>query len=227
MKVTTLKTVPAQRRKAGAFTLIEMIGVLAVIAILAALLIPKVFTAISNARVNNAAVSAQTVKTALADHYAKFGSIPVDGSTNPPAQLTVGAGLALQYDQVLLKEGFLDKPFAVKIGDGITDTTHTRVEVNTSNAGNVSPTTAVSGYALSGNGAANPATATNEVASGSTIAQCIITGVTLSDAKDLNDRIDGISLSAPNATSDDVAGRVKYQYVASGTTTVYIYLTHR
>jgi prepilin-type N-terminal cleavage/methylation domain-containing protein len=61
------------RARAG-FTLIEMIGVLAVIAILAALLIPKIFEAISNARVNNAAVNTQTVKTAIADHYAKFGS---------------------------------------------------------------------------------------------------------------------------------------------------------
>src|SRR5438128_10991318 len=116
MKVNTVKTIPAQRRKAGAFTLIEMIGVLAVIAILATLLIPKVFTAISNARVNNAAVSTQTVKTALADHYAKFGSIPIDGSVTPPQTLPLPQA---PYDNILLSEGFLDKPFAAKIGDGI------------------------------------------------------------------------------------------------------------
>src|SRR5439155_16411112 len=120
MKVSSRKTNPVKNPKAGAFTLIEMIGVLAVIAILAALLIPKVFTAISNARVNNAAVSCQTVKTALADHYAKFGSIPVDGSSGTPTNLTLPA---LAYDTVLLKEGFLDKAFAVKIGDGTTNTT--------------------------------------------------------------------------------------------------------
>ena len=39
-----------KRRQSKAFTLIEMIGVLAVIAILAALLIPKIFNAINSAQ---------------------------------------------------------------------------------------------------------------------------------------------------------------------------------
>ncbi len=47
-----------------AFTLIEMIGVLAVIGILAALLVPKIFEAINNARINSTAVSIATIKTA-------------------------------------------------------------------------------------------------------------------------------------------------------------------
>ena len=67
-----------KKKETQAFTLIEMIGVLAVIAILAALLIPKIFEAINNSRINNAAMSCQTVKTSIADHYAKFGSIAVD-----------------------------------------------------------------------------------------------------------------------------------------------------
>src|SRR5712692_2169638 len=101
------------------FTLIEMIGVLAVIAILASLLIPKIFEAINNARVNNAIVSYNTVKTAFADHYAKFGGIAVTtngaaipAGTAPPVRVP---GLAY-YDGFLLTEGFLDKPFSVKIG---------------------------------------------------------------------------------------------------------------
>src|ERR1051326_2202839 len=169
MKVNTLKTVPAQRRKAGAFTLIEMIGVLAVIAILAALLIPKVFTAISNARVNNAAVSAQTVKTALADHYAKWGSIPVDGSSG--TAVTITNFPVLNFDSILLKEGFLDKPFAVKIGDGLNDTTHTRVEViniSSLTAGSTVDGTENTGFALSGG-------STNSTV-GSTLVQAVITG---------------------------------------------------
>src|SRR5688500_14085155 len=101
----------AQYRNAQAFTLIEMIGVLAVIAILASLLIPKVFEAISNSRVNNAAVSYNTVKAAVADHYAKFGSLLSSNGTT----ITAGVGVATNFDRVLLTEGFLDKPFAVKI----------------------------------------------------------------------------------------------------------------
>src|SRR5664279_518890 len=94
-------------RKAGAFTLIEMIGVLAVIAILAALLIPKVFSAINDARVNNAAVSIETIKTATADHYGRFGKINSLYGTNdlPIASLT-------NYStQILMAEQLIDKPF--------------------------------------------------------------------------------------------------------------------
>src|ERR1051326_4666706 len=70
------------------FTLIEMIGVIAVVSILAALIIPKVFTAIDNARINNAALSISTAKTACVNHYGKFGSFLVDGSQTPPSVLT-------------------------------------------------------------------------------------------------------------------------------------------
>src|SRR5262245_40733195 len=99
------------------FTLIEMIGVLSIIAILAAVLIPKVFEAINNARVYNAAMSVNTVKTACIDHYAKFGSFPIDGSTTPPTDLSASMPIEM-FDPYLVKEGFLDKPFAVKVGDG-------------------------------------------------------------------------------------------------------------
>src|SRR5213595_933602 len=116
MKVYTAKTNRGTRGTKG-FTLIEMIGVLAVIAILAAVLIPKVFEAINNARVNNAAMSCNTVKTAIADHYAKFGGLTVDGSSGTPVSITIPATGYTPYDTVLLREGFLDKPFATKIGD--------------------------------------------------------------------------------------------------------------
>jgi prepilin-type N-terminal cleavage/methylation domain-containing protein len=96
------------------FTLIEMIGVLAVIAILASLLIPKIFEAINNARISNTAVSINTLKTALADHYAKFCSL---ASTNGIALTIIPGPGTTNFDNVLLGEGFLDKPFQVKIGD--------------------------------------------------------------------------------------------------------------
>ena len=96
------------------FTLIEMIGVLAVIAILASLLIPKIYEAINNSRISNAALSYNTVKTALADHYAKWGSLTSSNGT----VITAGTGEATNFDKVLITEGFLDKPFQVKIGSG-------------------------------------------------------------------------------------------------------------
>src|SRR6266404_1597512 len=152
MKLNSATTKPAAIRRKQGFTLIEMIGVLAVIAILAAVLIPKVFEAINNSRINNSAMTYNTVKTAIADHYAKNGSLPVDGTTTPATALTLPTE---QFDMTLLKEAFMDKPFAVKIGDGASDATHARVRLYDISALTTASTvdgTANSGYSLSGTG---------------------------------------------------------------------------
>src|SRR5262249_43581211 len=114
MKVYSVKTMRGSRG-IHAFTLIEMIGVLAVIAILAAMLIPKVFEAINNARINNAAVSCETIKTAAADHYGKYGKLQSLFGTN---DLTVGVPTANYDKAILLPEQLIDKPFTVKIAGG-------------------------------------------------------------------------------------------------------------
>jgi len=206
MKTQKKTEVQAKR----AFTLIEMIGVLAVIAILAALLIPKIFEAINNARINNAAVSYNTVKTALADHYAKHGSL----LSSNGLLMAVGGPGATNFDNTLLTEGFLDKPFKVKVGDG-----NSVVEVNTALATNIAATVSNTAYDLDGSGGSQ-----NDAAGG-VVVEAIIYGVTENDAKDLNDRLDGASLGSAIGT-DDLKGRVKYTGGAASTT-VRIYVTHR
>jgi prepilin-type N-terminal cleavage/methylation domain-containing protein len=198
------------KKKVSGFTLIEMIGVLAVIAILAALLIPKIFEAINNARINNAAISVQTVKTACADHYAKYGSL---ANTN-------GTAVALpidSFDLALLSEGFLDKPFSVKISSVPTNTVH----VVTGVAETTAVTGANSAYNLDAAGAANDAGPASAA-----VVEAVIYGVNANDAWELSKRIDGDALSAANATADDIIGRVKYQ-TPGPTTEVHVYLTHR
>jgi prepilin-type N-terminal cleavage/methylation domain-containing protein len=209
MKTNRLKETKSKESKA--FTLIEMIGVLAVIAILAALLIPKIFEAINNARVNNAAVSYNTVKAAIADHYAKFGSIL---SSNGVIS-TLGTSQATNFDRVLITEGFLDKPFHVKLAGGGTNS-YVRII-----AADPSPATAATAinnaYDLDRGGDANDAV-------GGVVVEAIIEGATQADAKDLNDRLDGAALGTLIGTPDTF-GRVKY--AAASPTTIYIYLTHR
>ena len=215
-------------RKLGAFTLIEMIGVLAVIAILAAVLIPKVFEAINNSRINNAAMSCQTIKTALANHYAKYGSIPYDGSLATPAPIT-----ALPYttfDTVLLKEQLTDKLFDTKIStanDGAGGQTSIQL-INLTGAKTTD--TIASAAAAFAKGEFNldgDAGALNDC-TGSCTAVAVLTGVTMGDAWNLSKRIDGDGMSQPDATTADLKGRVIYDVAgAAGTTTVYIYLTHR
>jgi prepilin-type N-terminal cleavage/methylation domain-containing protein len=211
MKLILAKTNRGNQSRKG-FTLIEMIGVLAVIAILAAVLIPKVFQAINDARVNNTAMSYNTVKSSITEHYAKYGSLT---STNG-----VTATLPVRnFDQILVQEGFLDKLFDVKISAPSTTLTN-HVEIVTSVAATPGPLAAADGaYALAGNIAVNDAV-------GSALVQAVIPGVTMNDAKDLNDRIDGPTLGAALGSAD-LLGRVKFDSPTGGTTTVYIYLTHR
>jgi len=204
------------------FTLIEMIGVLAVIAILAAVLIPKVFEAINSSRINNAAMTCQTAKTALVDHYAKYGVMAVDGTTTPPTAAT--AAQMLQFDLILLKEQLVDKPFQTKIGlPNLGDGTQTRVSLMDLSAA-VAGTTAVDAtsatFDLDGAGGA-----VSDI-TGSYAAVGIIEGVQLSDAYELSKRVDGDQLSAATPTGADLLGRVKYLSTANPTD-VYVYLTHR
>lgn len=220
-----IRTSPANRAlNQSGFTLIEMIGVLAVIAILAAVLIPKVFEAINNARVNNAAMSVATVKTACVDHYAKAGAFPVDASTNPPVALT---GTQPQtFDLILVKEGFLDKPFAVKIGDGLPeDTTHTRVQIVAAQPAGTTPTGANGAFNLDG----DSTTSNVNDANGTWVVEAVITGVQEADAVALNKAIDGntAALGSTGAGVADLAGRVEYGTPSSGICEVHVYLTHR
>jgi type II secretory pathway pseudopilin PulG len=224
-------------RKAAAFTLIEMIGVLAVIAILAAVLIPKVFEAINNSRINNAAMSCQTAKTSIADHYAKWGSLPFDGGAAPPAALTIAAGAAYaNYDKLLVGEQFLDKPLATKIS----------APNDTGIKGTLSgtPGTRVDLVNITGNAVGTAVTGTDETyfdlgltgtvdagkndVLGSYSVVAVLPAVAISDARDLSLRVDGDSMSTTvaNAANSDLVGRVKYAG-GGATTTVYVYLTHR
>jgi len=208
-------------RRRRAFTLIEMIGVMAIISVLAAVLLPKILTAIDNSRVNNAAMSINTAKAACVEHYAKFGSFLVDGSQTPPAMLTLGQQNF--FDQVLLTEAFLDRPFATKIGSGIVGTAGTHVEVfdsSTLTSASVVTPGETTGFNLDGDAAD-----LNDVV-GSVCVQAVIKDATAADAKALNDLIDGAGLGAAG-NSADIKGRVKYGAPVNGVTTIYVYLTHR
>ncbi|MEM7233820.1 MAG: prepilin-type N-terminal cleavage/methylation domain-containing protein, partial [Planctomycetota bacterium] len=58
------------------FTLMEMIGVVAVIAILAAMATPMIFDAILDARVSAVLQQARTLETAAARYYTDTGQWP-------------------------------------------------------------------------------------------------------------------------------------------------------
>jgi prepilin-type N-terminal cleavage/methylation domain-containing protein len=230
-KHRTMKLIsPDKNRKTGGFTLIEMIGVLAVIAILAAVLIPKVFEAINSSRVSGAAMSCNSVKTAIADHYARWGSLEVNGTTG--AALALTAANRLNYDTVLVGEGFQDKPYTSKIGaPAITRIEAVTITGNDGTTAIASPVVTDMTASVAANASFNlDGTAPVNDVVGGTCIMAVIPTVTLNDAWELNKRIDGESAALGNgaAPATDAAGRVKYTVTAgSPTTTVYVYLTHR
>lgn len=128
-------------------------------------------------------------------------------------------------DLVFVKQGFLDKPFSVRIGDGINDSSHTRIEAFSFYApiGNIVQaadgtigTADTSGFGLDGS-VSNTITA-------DVLVEAVITGVSESDARDLSQRIDGPAMSSAALGTSDFRGRVKYRALTP--TTVYVYLGH-
>lgn len=221
-----LHTQRTQRASQRAFTLVEMIGVLAIIAILASLLIPRVFQAIGDSKISNAASTCNSVKAAVNEYYGKYGLIA--GPKGQP--LTFVSGIAEDWDlSTLVAEGVAEKPFAVRIGNGLVGSTASgsrlrviQIGSNTTNTAIASAAAdlALGGYNLDGTGA------TNDV-SGALLVEAVIEEVDAQDAKDFNDRIDGTTLGATNLTVADERGRVKYTAPVSGKTSVRVYLAHR
>jgi prepilin-type N-terminal cleavage/methylation domain-containing protein len=184
----------------AAFTLIEMVGVLAVIALLAAILVPKVFTAINNARYSNTVSSLNAVKTAATDYFGKYGRFGEIGG----AKFNTASSNA--WDKVLVAENFLERPFDTKLGDT------PAIKVVTS-----SGTTAGSSYCFALNGV-------DVIPTGSSVVVGTVENVLPADALELSKRMDGDTLSATNTAVADTLGRVTYP---AGAGTVTIYLMHR
>ena len=79
---------PLTRQPKG-FTLVEMIGVLAIIAILIALLLPKIFQLIASSNARSLAAAMRTYETAIIKYYADVGTVyPLDATGAPATEAT-------------------------------------------------------------------------------------------------------------------------------------------
>ena len=201
---STIRTSPRRR----GFTLVEMIGVLAVIAVLAGLLVPRVFSAIGQSRINTAALGYNSLKSASLLYFGKYGKFAGTGGT------LASSAMSNNWDSaVLLAEGFVEKPFDTQLA------TLTAVNlVDAGASGPVSPT-APGTYDLAGS------TGNNTVV-GSSVIEAVLTGVSADDAKELNDRIDGATLGAALGSSD-IKGRVKFNIATGATGPVHLYIAHK
>jgi type II secretory pathway pseudopilin PulG len=223
---TQVRTLVKKTKRALGFTLVELIGVMAVIAILSAMLIPKIFDAINRARIEHAAAAVNTIRTAVASHYTKFGAFADSTGTffTPTGVAGAQSTDAGAFDTlVLMKDRMIDKRFGVKLGDQL-DTNLVRVRVIEAAATTADITAASANYDFDG---VSTLVDTNN---GSLVVEAVITGVNGNDAKELKEMIDGNDLTNPTPAIGAAAtlGRVKYPAIATGETgTVLVYIYHR
>jgi len=194
-------------RGSGGFTLIEMIGVLAIIALLAGMLVPRIVQAIRNARIQSTVVSVNTLKAAVAEYYAKHGTLkdlPANGA-----------------DKKLVEEGFLDKSFESKVGTPANpnDQNNPTYWVYCRNSGNLNNPKR---YDLDGSGPSdNPDIDTADAAY---LVEVVLYDVSWEDAHNLSLAIDGENLST--SSGSDWKGRVVYSFSEGSSGNVYIYIAH-
>src|SRR5882672_574714 len=208
-------------RNNSAFTLIEIIGVVAVIAILAAVLTPRVVSVIARGKVNATAQSLGSLKSATADYIGKNGTVPLRAGTGA-TNAAIAAG---RFDADLIAGGFTEKLFSCSVGNQLFDSsaltgrTHVRTKTAVSAAavGVIDTTTAGDNFNLD-----RDAT-TADFTAGQTVVTAFIPGVALADAIALNKILDG---DDNVGTASDITGRCMYSDGTGGTVTLYVYVAH-
>lgn len=228
MNIFVPRTFRRHRDPRSGFSLIEMIGVLAIIAILVAVVLPRVFSTIASSRVTHAAGSITTIRTAITDFAGKYGTIPTTNNNS-------------RIDDLLLTTGLLDSRFALKIGTPASDppiasatwsnstgtwtasggsnqSSQSRIICQTSNT--TAPSTA--------NGRNFHLDGSTDLPAGARVVAAVIQDCTASEALELSRRIDGEPFSEADATTADADGRVVYNTPnGSGITDAYVYVVHQ
>lgn len=201
------------RKKPTGFTLIEMVGVLAVIAILAAILVPKIFSAIEESRYNNAVASINGVKAATMNYFAKMGSFVRD---------EVGT----KFDQRLIQSMDLERPFATRIGSAWECNALAAASAGAPNI----PFAKLDGATSAASGTVVQCKISNVPAADAFELSARLDGLTMSATlPDADTDGDGDPTTNPTpGFGSDSLGRVVYAGPgANGLTDVYIYIAHK
>jgi hypothetical protein len=154
-------------------------------------------------KIHTAVRGLETLKTAVIDHYAKFGSFPIGDNA---------------FESTLEREGLVAKPASLlkRKGNSSSDY-HVRIM-------NALPSTAL---VTATNAAYNfEGGLTNQV-TGSFVVETVIFSVASQDARELSLFYDGPKLSSPLGEAN-LKGRVKFGAIsAKGVGEVHVYFTHR
>lgn len=219
------------RRDLRGFTLIEMIGVLAVVAVLAALVLPKVFDVIAESRVNALAASVKAYETAVTKYYSDIGSllplnaggVPTDEATGDSATATsLAARLTLsRSDALVTANGLWPKfrgPYLEKFNTGTPSALGTAMYIPATAAENYATAASVSNLAWDLKGDDG----NSDIPTGANVVYFQLTGLSQEDFDRLDSIIDRDI--GTDATEKGLRGRAKYD---GPNDTLYLYLAHR
>jgi prepilin-type N-terminal cleavage/methylation domain-containing protein len=207
----------------GGFTLIEIIGVVALVALLAAILAPRVTSVIGRGKVNSTAHSLASLKTATENYLAEKSSLPYRygvGENN-------GTEKDGRFDADLVAGGFTEKLFTCPLGDQTFDESalQKRIHIRSVPVSSDSKTVAVPDAENGGTFFdldRNPSTI--EMVTPNMVVSAFIPGVSLADAIALNKAIDG---ETNPAKGGDNVGRCLYSEPdGEYKVTVYVYISH-
>src|ERR1019366_4530903 len=244
---------PRSIKSSPGFTLLELALVLGIIAVLVSTLLPKGFDALRNARVQQVAKTADTLKTALTNFIALpggNGSIPRTEGLGIPtsgAALTgatdIAKGNGGRLDSVLLGTGMLDKPVGVRMGTQANTSTGTGNEMtwnqsllafvvtpdaapqrNWSGVTRAEARTTQQGVLPSvALGANFRLDGVTDLPANQIVSYLVIPGCAYADAYALATQMNGAQLAPVLGAASDT-GVVAYAAPANGVTDVYIYL---
>ena len=196
-----MKTTQHHNKRSG-FTLIEMVGVLAVIAILAALLVPKIFAAIEESHMNNAISAINTFKTGTMSLFGRNGVFAEDTQNNT-------------WGDKLLAADLIDKAPSLKIAE---DTT---VNCKASNAEGTPQFDYLDGNDPNAKPSGNVVYVTMTGVAPERARE-------LSRRIDGEKPVQNVNLTPTDNSTDDTHGRVLYTIDnTSGKATVHVYLAHK
>lgn len=244
---------PSSRNLRG-YSLLELVLVIAIVAVLVGLLLPKGFDALRTARVQQVEKTVDTLKTAIVDYLALAGgngSLPRTEGTGIPtsgAAVTgatdVAKGNAARLDTVLLATGRIERPLSLRMG--------TQSYVSTGTGNEVTWNQAVLGFVMTPDAApqrnwsgvtrveartANPSLTPSaalganfrldgltNLNANSVVAYLVIPACPARDAYELAVSMNGGQLAPAEGAACDT-GVVAYAAPANGVTDVYVYLT--
>ncbi|MBI4667066.1 MAG: prepilin-type N-terminal cleavage/methylation domain-containing protein [Nitrospinae bacterium] len=194
------------------FTLIEMIGVLAVISILAAMVAPKIFEVIADSKATRASAEVNTFASGVAKWYKDIGSLQsltAAGALNATdasfeSELTASGGTAGLWTR--WRGPYIPYTTSPAIGTGLT--------ISTAAGTTAVAATNATGFDLSDDGTGDMAT-TNQVVA------LVFAGVAQSEFERVDDILD--SGLTKTGSAHQSRGKVKWD---SATGNMYIYIAH-